>query len=202
MKKYDDEINIDENGYYIGDTPETKEKEPKIHVFALLLIVLAIIAVCVMTFFTFHKSASYSGVNIIELVFYGISLSLTAYCYLDVYKKLKRHFTIVTKCTQLINAQCISVYPVVYKSGDTRIYTPIYKYIWNGMKYTGFAGKTEQKRLIGDVYPIFIDPSDPKTIYDPFAIREKNHAILINSAAKILSPLILFGIMVLCFRQL
>lgn len=128
-----------------------------------------------------------------KVIIYVYVLIFAAIAFYDSYKKIHTHLTLVTKCTQLVNAQCFSVSPVTYISDNRFTYHPAYKYIWNGVKYAASIGKTETKRKKGEVYPIMINPSDPLMIYDPFAQRRKTSVVI---AEAVIQTIVLLAIMV------
>ena len=144
--------------------------------------VFGVIPLCILLF-------SISDPLIKKVTSFSYALILVALAVYSCYKKIHTHLTLVNKCTQLVNAQCFSVIPVICKSDNQYIYHPKYKYIWNGVKYASSIGKTETKRQKGEIYPIMINPSDPFMIYDPFVKRKKTSAVVAESIMQLVTPL-------------
>ena len=144
--------------------------------------VFGVIPLCILLF-------SISDPLIKKVTSFSYALILVALAVYSCYKKIHTHLTLVNKCTQLVNAQCFSVIPVICKSDNQYIYHPKYKYIWNGVKYASSIGKTETKRKKGEIYPIMINPSDPFMIYDPFVKRKKTSAVVAESIMQLVPPL-------------
>ena len=198
MKKYDDTMNYEENEYYMSDLPEEREARPKrknafpISTMIFWYVTFGAIIVFIILVFTVHTS----GIKPLLCV-YGLTAMICSI--LNCYKKINTHFTLVTKCSQLINAQCVSVTPVEWNGKGGYIYHPIYRYIWNGVKYSAAAGKTESKRMRGEVYPIMINPSDPNMIYDPFIKRKKTAFVIFEAVMQVILPLAAFVVLFLIF---
>ena len=173
-----------ENSYEYDDISDKKKirKFNDIDSPVLFFTLLCAIPLC-SCFLTIHDSL----IRKVLIVAYTlITVVLAVY---SCYKKIHTHLTLVAKCTQLVNAQCFSVIPVIYKSDNQYIYHPKYKYIWNGVKYASSIGKTETKRKKGEIYPIMINPSNPFMIYDPFVKRKKTSAVVAESIMQLVTPL-------------
>ena len=197
MKKhYDDMISCDENGCYKSELPE-EEKMPKKSAFPIKYLILAAAVLSVIPLSKLIYSEF--DISVTELIIYVIAMILFIYFVWDTCVKINRYQTLVEKCTQLVNAQCISVTPVVWKNGRL-IYHPVYKYVWDGVGHVGSIGNTETKRKMGEVYPILINPSDPYTIYDPFTKREKPSAIIAKAICRAIIPTAILAILILFLK--
>ncbi|WP_294410454.1 hypothetical protein [uncultured Ruminococcus sp.] len=106
------------------------------------------------------------------------------------------------KCTMAISAACTDVYiiRITVNGSTTYKYIPTYEYEYEGETYTRKAQKTLQRREKGLNYDIYVNPDDPKEIYDPDAVKrgiagiiaEIVFAIMIPSALAVLLVKVLF----------
>lgn len=105
-------------------------------------------------------------------------------------------------CTQSIDAVCIRCEREKRRGNYIVIliqrYHPYYEYTFNGVKYKSRTGKTKEPHYINVVYPIYIDPVNPKNIYEPDIIEERLPVLIFKCFLAIAFPvffIILFSIL-------
>ena len=199
MSEYDDNgdsVYFKEENYQYDDISGEKIVRRSKFKLSHFINFIAFVSIILLAFY-FNRSLDTS---LIKGIFYVCVLTVVGTTAYSLYKKINTHLTVVTKCTQLVNAQCISVIPVKYISDNRFTYHPAYRYIWKGVKYSVTIGKTETKRKKGEIYPIMINPSDPLMIYDPFVQRRKTLAVAAEAIMEAIPPLALLAVLFVFFK--
>ena len=96
------------------------------------------------------------------------------------------------RCTVSVTAKCVNVnVSTVTTNGKTKdYYNPTYEYEYEGVSYKSKVSNVSESRHNDMNYDIFVDPDDPKTIYDPDSVKSYFMAITFG-ALFIVMPLIM-----------